>query len=81
MYNENVLKWCGPYDTEEYDDLIVYDEEIVVVDDSGEWYNNIYGSEADDWVAVVWGSVTVALEILVLFVWVRILAPESYILW
>lgn len=48
MYNENVMKWCGPYDTEEYDDLIVYDEEIIVVDDSEEWYNNIYASEADD---------------------------------
>jgi len=47
MYNENVMKWCGPYDAEEYDDLIVYDEEIIVVDDSGEWYN-IYASEADD---------------------------------
>ena len=46
MYNENVMKWCGPYYTEEYDDLIVYDEDIIVVDDSGEWYN-IYGSEAD----------------------------------
>lgn len=47
MYNENVMKWTGPYDTEEYDDLIVYDEEIIVVDDSEEWYNNIYASEAD----------------------------------
>lgn len=35
MYNENVLKWCGPY-YEDYD-LIV--EEDVIYDDSEEWYN------------------------------------------
>jgi hypothetical protein len=39
LYNENVMKWCGPYDNEEYEDLIVYDEDIVIVDDSEEWYN------------------------------------------
>jgi hypothetical protein len=45
MYNENVLKWCGSmYD--EVDILIDEDEEVIVYDDSGEWYN-IDGSEAD----------------------------------
>lgn len=41
MYNENVLKWCGPYyDDDEYEDLIVdEDRDIVVYDDSNEWYN------------------------------------------
>lgn len=46
MYNENVLKWCGSnYD--DIDVLIDEDEEIIVYDDTGEWYN-IYASEADD---------------------------------
>lgn len=50
MYNENVMKWCGPYDQEEYEELIGDDErDIIVYDDSNEWYN-IYASEADDWV-------------------------------
>lgn len=40
MYNENVMKWCGPYDQEEYEELIVYDEDIIIVDDSEEWYNS-----------------------------------------
>ena len=53
MYNENVMKWCGPYDQEEYEELIGDDErDIIVYDDSNEWYN-IYASEADVWVAVV----------------------------
>lgn len=48
MYNENVMKWCGPYDQEEYEELIGDDErDIIVYDDSNEWYN-IYASEADD---------------------------------
>lgn len=46
MYNENVMKWCGPYDTEEYEELIVDDERDMVYDDSEEWYN-IYASGAD----------------------------------
>jgi hypothetical protein len=47
MYNENVLKWCGSmYD--DIDILIDDHEEIVVYDDSDEWYNNIDESEADD---------------------------------
>ena len=38
MYNENVLKWCGSnYD--DIDVLIDEDEEIIVYDDAGEWYN------------------------------------------
>jgi hypothetical protein len=45
MYNDNVLKWCGSnYD--DIDVLIDEDEEIVVYDDAGEWYN-IDESEAD----------------------------------
>jgi len=45
MYNENVLKWCGSnYD--DIDVLIDEDEEIIVYDDAGEWYN-IDESEAD----------------------------------
>lgn len=45
MYNANVLKWCGSnYD--DIDVLIDEDEEIIVYDDAGEWYN-IDESEAD----------------------------------
>jgi len=45
MYNENVLKWCGSnYD--DIDVLIDEDEEIIVYDDAGEWYN-IDEPEAD----------------------------------
>jgi len=45
MYNDNVLKWCGSmYD--EVDILIDEDEEVILYDDTGEWYN-IYESEAD----------------------------------
>jgi hypothetical protein len=46
MYNENVLKWCG-FMYEEVDILIDEDEEIILYDDTGEWYN-IDESEADD---------------------------------
>lgn len=47
MYNENVLKWCGSmYD--DVDILIDDQEDIIVYDDSDEWYNNIDESEADD---------------------------------
>lgn len=39
MYNENVLKWCGSM----YEDIDIlvdeYDDEVVVYDDSEEWYN------------------------------------------
>lgn len=66
-YNEYVM---GDYDY--YEDL---ENDIVIYDDSDEWYN-IDDSEADVWVTLVWGGVTVALETLDLFVWVRILAPE-----
>ena len=47
MYNENVLKWCGSLYNEDID-LLVDDQEddIIVYDDSQEWYN-IYESEAD----------------------------------
>jgi hypothetical protein len=45
MYNENVLKWCGSiveidsiYD-ETYDLLIDEDDDIIIFDDSDEWYN------------------------------------------
>jgi len=45
MYNDNVLKWCGSnYD--DIDVLIDEDEEIIVYDDAGEWYN-IDEPEAD----------------------------------
>lgn len=44
MYNENVMKWCGSivdtysmYDS--YDLLIEEDEDIIIYDDSDEWYN------------------------------------------
>ena len=41
LYNENVLKWCGPYDLEEYEEIVVDDErDIIIYDDSDEWYNN-----------------------------------------
>ena len=41
MYNENVLKWCGSmYNNEEIDLLLdEYDDEVIVYDDSDEWYN------------------------------------------
>lgn len=38
LYNENVMGDLEFY--EEVDDIVVYD-------DSEEWYNNIYASEAD----------------------------------
>lgn len=38
LYNENVMGDLDYY--EEIDDIVVYD-------DSEEWYNNIYASEAD----------------------------------
>ena len=47
MYNENVLKWCGSMYNEDIDILIDETDEIIIYDDSGEWYN-IEGSEADD---------------------------------
>ena len=48
MYNENVLKWCGSYYDDEYEDLIVdEDRDIILYDDTEEWYNNIDDSEAD----------------------------------
>jgi hypothetical protein len=47
MINENVLKWCGGYLPELYDEYEFIDEEdLVVYDDSDEWYN-IYEAEAD----------------------------------
>ncbi len=52
MYNENVLKWCGSMYEDDIDTLIDEYDEIVVYDDTQEWYN-IYESEADVWVAVV----------------------------
>ena len=51
MYNENVLKWCGSMYEDDIDLLIDDADEIIVYDDSNEWYN-IDESEADDWVAV-----------------------------
>ena len=61
MYNENVMSWCGSIadiytEDDGYDILIDECDEIIVYDDSGEWYN-IYESEADDWVAGVYGMV------------------------
>lgn len=44
MYNENVMKYTGGTLPEVYDE----EEDIVVYDDSSEWYNNIEASEADD---------------------------------
>lgn len=43
MYNENVMKYTGGTLPEVYDE-----EDVVVYDDSSEWYNNIDASEADD---------------------------------
>jgi len=46
MYNENVMKWSGGFLPEIYDEYEFIDEEdVVVYDDSTEWYN-IDGSEA-----------------------------------
>lgn len=54
MYNENVMKWSGGFLPEIYDEYEFIDEEdVVVYDDSTEWYNqynNIDGSEAGVWV-------------------------------
>ena len=47
MYNENVLKWCGSMYEDDIDLLIDDADEIIVYDDSNEWYN-IDESEADD---------------------------------
>jgi hypothetical protein len=52
MYNENVMRWCGSIadiytEDDGYDILIDEGDEIIVYDDSGEWYN-IDESEADD---------------------------------
>ena len=44
MYNENVLKWYGSMYNEEIDILVDEQEDIVVYDDTDEWYN-IYGDE------------------------------------
>lgn len=41
-YNENVEEWTSFVPEQDY-----YEDEIVDYDDSGEWYNNIYESEAD----------------------------------
>ena len=50
MYNENVMKWSGGFLPEIYDEYEFIDEEdVVVYDDSTEWYN-IDGSEAGVWV-------------------------------
>lgn len=46
MYNENVLKWCGSMYEEDID-LLIEEDDIIVIDDSQEWYNNIDESEAD----------------------------------
>lgn len=42
MYNENVLKWCGAMYSDEDIDLLIdtYEDDIIVYDDSEEWYNN-----------------------------------------
>jgi hypothetical protein len=47
MYNENVLRWCGSMYEEDIDILVDENDEIIVYDDTDEWYN-IYESEADD---------------------------------
>ena len=39
LYNERVMG-----DLDYYDDI---DSDLIVYDDSEEWYNNIYASEAD----------------------------------
>ena len=52
MYNENVLKWYGSMHEDDIDLLIDEHDEIIVYDDTNEWYN-IDESEADVWVAVV----------------------------
>ena len=39
MYNENVLKWCGSMYEDDIDTLIDEHDEIIVYDDSEEWYN------------------------------------------
>ena len=41
---------------EDIDILVDENDEIIVYDDTDEWYN-IYESEADDWVAGVYGMV------------------------
>ena len=46
MYNENVLKWCGSMYEDDIDLLIDEHDEIMVYDDTNEWYN-IDESEAD----------------------------------
>ena len=43
-YNENVMRWCGSIadiytEDDGYDILIDEGDEIIVYDDSGEWYN------------------------------------------
>lgn len=45
MYNDNVMKWCGSIYDEDVE-FITYEQEedIIVYDDSDEWYN-IYGDE------------------------------------
>lgn len=50
LYNENVMRHLSYIpDYDEYEELEC-DADIVDYDDSDEWYN-IYGSEADGWVA------------------------------
>lgn len=43
MYNDNVMKWAGPYSDsyDEYEELVLedYDVDDEVYDDSQEWYN------------------------------------------
>lgn len=56
LYNEYVMG-----DIDYYESL---EESYIIYDDSQEWYNKIDESEADVWVAVVWGSVTVAHDTL-----------------
>jgi hypothetical protein len=50
MYNEKVMMWASYmadlYSVDDILDLCIEDDEDLVVDDSGEWYN-IYASEAD----------------------------------
>jgi|688.fasta_scaffold32128_4 hypothetical protein len=51
LYNERVMMWASYmsdlYSIDDIYELYTEEEEDLIVDDSGEWYN-IYASEADD---------------------------------
>jgi len=45
IYNENVMKYTGGALPEQYDLLLDEEDDIVVYDDSDEWYNYDIDSE------------------------------------